>query len=52
MVIAQKRKYTKDLNIVKMEGVNSAKLEILIGTQVPAKGSIRMGAVTLGASSE
>jgi hypothetical protein len=43
MILDQKGKYTKGLNIVRMEGVNSAKLEILIRIEVPAKGRIRMG---------
>jgi hypothetical protein len=43
MIGAQQSKYTKGLNIVRHEVVNSAKLEIQIGMGMPAKERIRVG---------
>jgi hypothetical protein len=34
MIVAQTRKYTKSLNVVRREGVNGAKLETLIRIEV------------------
>jgi hypothetical protein len=43
MMRTQKRKYTKGLNIGRKEGMDKAKLEILIGMEMAAKERIRMG---------
>jgi hypothetical protein len=41
-IVAQKRKYTNSLNIGRNEEVESVKLEILTGIEVPATERMRM----------
>jgi hypothetical protein len=43
MIIAQKRNPQKRLNIIRKEVVDSAKLEILMSFEVPAKERTRTG---------